>query len=298
MKHIFIVNPKAGKTDHTQMIKEHLEKYDGKIDYEIYNTTGHKDATNYTKKYLESTDEYVRIYACGGDGTLNEVVNGAVGFSNVEIACFACGSGNDFVKSFGNMDDYKDLDKLINGTSKEIDIMNCGGSYCLNICNFGFDAWAANKMVKYKKLPFVSGKAAYNLGVVYSLFFKMKHYLKVEVDGEILYDGKSLLCSIANGICYGGGYYCAPKALVDDGKLDVCLVKKVSVFTLVSLIGYYKAGKHLDSPKFEKYIRYTQGKNITVTSNKPICYCLDGEALETEKIELSVIPKAIKFVTI
>lgn len=298
MKHVFIVNPKAGKNDHTIAIIEHLKKYDGKLDYFIYNTKGPKDATSYVRECLKSTNETIRFYACGGDGTLNEVVNGAIGFSNAEVACYAIGSGNDFVKALGNMNDYKDLDKVINGQVREIDVMKCGGNYCLNICNFGFDAWAALKMAKYKTWPLVSGKMAYNLGVVYSVFFKMKHYLKVEVDGEVLYDGKALLCSIANGICYGGGYYCAPKAKLDDGLLDVCLVKNVSIFTLAGLIGLYKSGKHLDNPKFKKYIYYKTGKKIVVSSNKPICYCNDGETFHVEKLELEVIENALKFVVI
>ena len=298
MKHIFIVNPKAGKVDHTDIVREHLQKYDGKLDYYIYYTKGPKDATNYVKECLKHTNDYLRFYSCGGDGTLNEVINGAVGFDNCEVACYAIGSGNDFVKALGNMDDYKDLDKIINASAKEIDVMKYGGNYSLNICNFGLDAWAAVKMSKYKTWPLVSGKMAYNLGVIYSVLFKMKHNMKVEVDGEVLYDGNALLCSIANGICYGGGYYCAPKAKLDDGELDVCLVKEVSIFTLARLIGLYKAGKHLDSPKFKKYIYYKKGKNITVSSNKPIMFCNDGEVQTVEKLELSVVENALKFVII
>lgn len=298
MKHVFIVNPTAGKVDKTDYIRNHLSKYDDVLDYFIYYTKGPKDATRYVRDCLSQTSDMIRFYACGGDGTLNEVINGAVGFKNCEVACFAIGSGNDFVKALGNMDDYKDLDKVIKGKPFEIDVMKCGGNYCLNICNFGFDAWAALKMAKYKTWPLVNGKMAYNLGVLYSILFKMKHYLKVEIDGEVLYDGKALLCSIANGICYGGGYYCAPKAKLDDGELDVCLVKQLSIFTLAGLIGKYKHGKHLDDPKLEKYIYYKKGKKIVVSSNKPISFCNDGEVQNVEKLEIEVIENALKFVVV
>jgi diacylglycerol kinase (ATP) len=120
MKHIFVINPKAGRVDRTDEIAKKLHDYDGKIAYEIYVTKSLGDAQLYVRNYLKEHDpkEVYRFYACGGDGTLYDVVNGAYGFPNAEVACVASGSGNDFVKNFHNLDKFRDLDKEIAGTAK------------------------------------------------------------------------------------------------------------------------------------------------------------------------------------
>ena len=297
MKHIFIVNPKAGKKNHLLEITEKLKEYDGKIDYEIYQTKCVRDGFEYTKTYLENhPDDYVRCYACGGDGTLNEVCSGLVGYPNVELACMAIGSGNDFVKNYGTVADFQNLDALINGKPQVVDIIKLEDEYCLNICNFGFDAWVCEKMLNFKKLPLVSGPLAYDLGVLYCLLFKMKHYIKLEIDGEIVFDGKALLCAVSNGICYGGGYYCSPDAILDDGLANICLVKKVSLFRAAGLIKVYKAGKHINNPELADIIVYNQGKKITISSDKPLCYSKDGETKTTLKLNLELLPKMVKFI--
>ena len=114
MKHVFIINPAAGKVSQVEIIENKLEKYNGVIDYEIYITKCEGDAKRFCKEYMENTSELVRFYACGGDGTLFEVVNGVATFENASVACYASGSGNDFVKNFANVDSFKDLDNTVN----------------------------------------------------------------------------------------------------------------------------------------------------------------------------------------
>ncbi len=105
---------------------------------------------------------------------------------------------------------------------------------------------------KNKKWPLVNGKMAYKLGLMSAFFGKISSIYKLTIDDEIIYDGKGMLCAIANGICYGGGYYCAPNAKIDDGLLDVCLVKKVSRLNFLCMVGKYKKGKHLEDKKSKK----------------------------------------------
>ena len=109
MKHIFIVNPKSGKKDSTEYISAFLQENHKDLNFEIYNTKGIKDATQYVKNICENTQEEITFYACGGDGTLNEVVNGAYGYENKYITVYPCGSGNDFVKVFGKTNHFKDF---------------------------------------------------------------------------------------------------------------------------------------------------------------------------------------------
>ncbi len=141
MRHIFVINPKAGREDIGKKLIEDLHSYDGKIDYETYITKSKGDAQVFVKEYLASHDdkETYRFYACGGDGTLYDVVNGAYGHPNAQIACFASGSGNDFIKNFHDDTRFRNLDKEINGTPTKIDLLKIGDRYCINITNYGFD---------------------------------------------------------------------------------------------------------------------------------------------------------------
>ena len=113
MKHLIIINPKAGVKDNSNKIIEEIKKVFENEEYTYYLTKGKKDATAYVKEYLKNNSlDKIRIYACGGDGTLNEVVNGAYGYSNAEVTCYPNGSGNDFLKTFGKLEKFMNFEDL------------------------------------------------------------------------------------------------------------------------------------------------------------------------------------------
>lgn len=298
MKHIFVINPKAGKNDKVDEISKTLKEIDN-LDYEIYVTKSRGDAKNFVREYLSThdTNNVYRFYACGGDGTLHDVANGAYGFKNCEVACYACGSGNDFIKNYKDrISSFSDLRKIINGTPKEIDLLNVNGDVCINILNCGFDGEVTFCMHKLRKLPLIKGPLAYNLAAVSSLLFKMSCYMKVIADDELLFEGKSLLAVRANGYCYGGGFYCAPEAEIDDGLIDLCFIKKVSRFKAAGLMKVYKTGKHLEDEKLKSILIYKKCNHIVLEGKKPIAYAIDGEIYRKEKFDVTILPKAIKFV--
>ncbi len=296
MKHVIIINPKAGiKSDFTKL-KKLVEESFKELDYEIYITKGPLDATNFVKEYLQKEQSKVRFYSCGGDGTLNEIANGLIGFPNAELACYPIGSGNDFIKYFGKKEDFLDFKHLINGNVVTTDCIKFNDKYVVNIFNVGLDANVVVLQRKFKKIPFISGKGAYNLGVAASILKKIAYKYKIKVDNELIYDGKATLCAVCNAKCYGGGYYCAPKAKVDDGLIDVCMVKKVSRITFASLVKEYKAGNHLDNPKVIPYIVYKQGKVVEIEIEKPLYYSIDGETAKDNYIKLEICPKSLQFV--
>lgn len=297
MKHLFIINPAAGQKDHTKEIISQIDTLLSEKDYEVYVTKATFDGMNFVKKYcLEHSEEEVRIYSCGGDGTLNEVVNGAYGFPNVSVACYPSGSGNDFIKVFGPSEDFLKISQLIKGQTMDIDLIRFGNRLTVNILNMGFDADVVERMMKYKRRPLMTGKGAYILGVLVTFLKKMGHHFVVTVDDHLIYDGKGLLCAVANSICYGGGFYCAPLAKINDGILDVCFVKKISRFSFIRMIGTYKAGKHLETPWVAKKIIYAKGKKVTIEIDQPINFSIDGEMGKASSITLEIVPKAIKFV--
>lgn len=295
MRHVFIINPNAGKIDVTNEIFNKLKDYNGKLTYDVYVTSKRNDAYLFTKEFLNTYNEEVRFYACGGDGTLNEVVNGASGSKLASVACYPCGSGNDFIKVFGNIDDFLDFDSLVNGVEKNIDLISVNNRYTINIANFGFDAYVAYNMSKFKNRPF-SGRGAYNLAVVYSLISKMKHKVKITIDNEVAFSGNMLLAAVANGICYGGGYYCSPKALVNDGLLDVSIVKSLPRLKFIKMIGKYKKGTYLEDDNIMKYVTYKKTKNMVIECDKELIYCMDGEVESAKKINISIEENALRFV--
>ncbi len=295
MKHIFIVNPKAGQTDHENIIHESLKKYDNTIDYEIYRTTAPRDATRFIKQYCSAHHEEVCFYACGGDGTLNEVINGVVGFPYAYVSIYACGSGNDFVKYYGGIEKFLNIDNLINGTPHKIDVIKVRDRYSVNIVNFGFDTAVCQTMTNVRRKPIIGGKRAYTTGVVKALFTAMKNECVVKVDGIPLNEDKMLLCTIANAQYVGGAFRCAPKATLDDGMLDVCLITPVSRFKFIKLVKDYTDGKHLDNPEFASIMKYKRGKKVEVIAPEGFAITLDGEIVENNHFVAEVVPEAVNF---
>ena len=299
MKHIFILNPAAGR-DHQNTLSDLTEKlhaYDGRITYEIYATTNRGDATRFVRERCAAEPgELMRFYACGGDGTANEVLHGIVGFDNASMTCYPCGSGNDFIKYYGKKEDFLDIDSLINGVEKPIDIMRIDDRYSMNVTNFGFEAAVVETMEKVRRKPLLGGKNAYTTGIVKALFQSMKTKCTVWVDGEQINDGVCLLGNVANGKYVGGAFCCAPHSKNDDGLLEICLVRPISRLSFVRLVGVYSEGTHLDDPRFRNIISYRRGKTVRVVAEKEdFAFVLDGELLHKNDFTIEICPGAIRF---
>ena len=175
-----------------------------------------------------------RGYACGGDGTLNEVVNGAAEYPNAAVTCVPKGTGNDFLKLFGP--EYRqlfyDLEGLAVGPQTPFDLMDCNGHLGLDVVCAGVDARIAAGVHRYKDLPGVSGKGAYVLSLLEQVLLRgIARPMEVEVDGK-RWQGETAVLCVCNGRHYGGGFMPVPEAMPDDGILDVLLIPKVSLLTL------------------------------------------------------------------
>lgn len=295
MKHIFIVNPAAGQESSFEIIKNSLQKYYGKLDYEIYTTKAKWDAALYIKEWCRAHSEKVRFYACGGDGTLNEVVNGIAGFKQASMSCYPCGSGNDFVKYYGGKEKFFNIDKLITAPEKSIDLIKVSDRYCINVCHFGFDTCVAKTMIEVKKKKIIGGKHSYSTAVLNAFIKAMKNKCRIKVDGEIINDGDMLLCTIANGRFVGGSFKCAPLAVNDDGFLEVCLVKSVSRLRFLSLMKLYEKGEHLNNKKCKDIIVYRRGRVIELDGPEDFSISVDGEIVDNNHFTIEVMDKAIKF---
>ena len=293
MKHIFILNPQAGSGKQLEETRAAIRSLDG--DVELYETKAPKDATTYIRSLCESHTESVRFYACGGDGTLKEVAEGILGYPQASMSCFPIGSGNDFVKYYGGKERFADLAALTRGEETAVDMIRIGDEYAVNVCSFGFDAAAVVAMNKVRRLPLIGGKNAYTTGILYALCSAMRNKADIYADGEKLSGKSFLLCTVANGGYVGGAYRCAPRARNDDGKLEVCVVKPLSLFTFIRLIGAYREGKHLDDPRFKKYITYRRVSRVEVRADAPFPVEMDGEIIRPAQFVCEVVPGALRF---
>lgn len=293
MKYVFIVNPVAGKKKAGEFAPEIEKICRAKgVDFEVYKTTSVGDAKAYTRKLGES-GEAVRVYGCGGDGTLFEVINGAVGFDNLQVGTLPLGSGNDFVRNFGRKRDFLDVLNQLEGESRKIDLIKCGEKYAISQCSMGIDAEVCAKQADFKKLPFMSGEMAYTASLVYCFLTKASNVFEVSVDdGEFeTYDVLFALCG--NARYYGGGYKGIPLAICDDGLLDFIIVRKdMPVIKFLKEMNNYKAGKHLE---WDRTI-FRRGKKMTVRSRKFSAVNVDGECEFVKERTFEIVPQGINFI--
>jgi diacylglycerol kinase (ATP) len=294
MNHLFIINPKAGKIDRTDELKIRIERLMAKRKetYRVAITEHPKHATEIVRKVASDGDHW-RVYACGGDGTLNEVVNGAIGLENVEITHYPCGTGNDFVKLFGrHMSRFYSLEELADGESMEFDLIECMDKYSINICSVGFDARIAGDVHIFSKFPYVKPYTAFTLSAGYNLFKGISRRYRVHVDGEQL-DGDYSLLVCANSRFYGGGYNPVPDADPTDGILDFLLVKKASVFQVATLIKKYSEGRYRE---LSDLILHRRGRSMKIDCGPGGDEVnIDGEVYKCEKVTMQLSRHRIKF---
>ena len=294
MKHLFIVNPTAGGKDRTEEVRAKVEDVFGNLDanYEIYVTKCAMDAPGKIRQDAAMND-CLRVYACGGDGTFNECVSGAVGLENVAVCPFPTGTGNDFCRMFGEEKDlYRDLNALVHGSEHYIDLIRCNDRYCTNICSVGIDARIGVDVHKYSSLPIIGGAAAYVVSTVVNVLKRINTKMHVVADGYDVQAKHALVCA-CNGRFYGGGFNPSLNARPDDGVMDVYIIKAVNLFTLAMLIGRYAAGKADDLPK---YITHIRPERIDIFFDGEETVQLDGEPLYTNHVCFRMEPHAVKLI--
>lgn len=305
VRHIFIINPVAGKGTEAELTINKI--HDGcevsGVSYDIYRSTCKGDVTNYVRQRiaLKPRDDIYRFYACGGDGTLMEVVNGAVNeqlhapIPGIHIGCVPIGTGNDFVRNFEHREFFLDITKQLLGEPIVVDCFAVNDHYGINMFNVGFDCEVAYKVVQLKKKFFIPKNFAYIAGIAITIIKNLGCQINVtRSDGsEITRDFE--LCAVANGGYCGGGFYTAPYRKLDDGLLDISLINKISRIKLLNLIGSYKKGTHLETKQVKKIVAYTQEKFIKFRFNDKTPVSIDGEIEIVSEALIRAIPKAVSF---
>ena len=295
MRHIFIINPHAGKGTHTSalyaMADQLRERHGLTVECLLTDRPGGAEAM---ARRLAESGESVRLYACGGDGTVHEVANGIAGFENAAMTCIPTGTGNDFLKNFGaDQERFRDAESLWNGPEFPLDLIDCNGRYCLTIACSGIDARIADSVHRYGDLPGVSGRGSYLLSVAVNFLFKgISQHWTVTLDGETIEDDFALV-SMCNGRYYGGGSMPVPAARMDDGVLHTILVKNVPRRTFARLFPAYSAG---ECWRFPSIARVVTAKEVVIRSREQeIVTCLDGESLRGQEVRLRLAEVKVRF---
>lgn len=292
MIHLFIINPAAGSRNQTESYRKKIAKIctEKGLDYRIEISGAPGQCKTIANRAARSGEEY-RIYACGGDGTLNEVVSGVIGYDNVSVTMFAGGSGNDFVRIFSEVQPFRDLERLLDCEEAQFSVIRCNDDYSLNICSVGLDARIGTAVASYKRLPLLSGFRAYALSALVNIIRGISEHYVIEINGERIDDRQTLIC-VCNGRFYGGGFNPIPTADPSDDVLEILLVKKVSRWKVLRVIGKYKNGRYADYPQ---YIRYLRTDHIKILCDRPTSINLDGELRTSEVMDISVAKEKIRF---
>lgn len=287
MKHIFVINPAAGSHNRQAELAGLCRQVamGRDLEYEILVTERPGHGVELVRRAcLQVGGAHLRLYAVGGDGTLNEIARGALGMWNVAIGHFPVGTGNDFIKTFGDRAPlFRKLGNLVEGEEIPVDFLeaNCGGA--LNVLSVGVDARVAAGMRKYKRLPLMHGQWPYVLSTAENIIRGLGETYRVTLDGK-KYDGSYSMIYVGNGRWYGGGFHPVPEADPSDGLVDVLLVRTVTRRLAARVIGAYKRGEYAQYPHL---ITHVQAKELTISreDKRPMHVNLDGEIALSDTVQ-------------
>lgn len=291
-----MINPTAGKVDRsvelTREITGLFAKRGQSCAVEVTRYAGH--AGELVSQYARQGNPTV-FYACGGDGTLGEVAQAVSGFDNCAFAPVPIGTGNDFVKYFGDNAPpcFRSIERLLEGSIETIDLLSVNGRIGLNIASAGLDAAVAQNAARFKRLPFIGGPAAYQLSLAMCFFTSVKNRYRLEVDGVLEEPGNFVFVVAANGRFYGGGFKAAPASDLQDGLIDLITVPTLPHRKMLTMISTYKRGEHLEKYDF---IRFSRCKTVRIITQRPIPVNLDGDIFTMDSPVISVLAGAAKVV--
>ena len=295
MKHVFIINPTAGKADSRQKIYDMADALRIKhgLDVQCILTKKQGHATEIARRLCDSGEE-LRFYACGGDGTVNEVANGIIGYDNAAMTVIPVGTGNDFLRNFGDdLEKFRDAENLWDGPQFPIDAIDVNGRIALTIACSGIDARVARDVHKYSESPLLDGKSSYIYSLAVNFLFKgIGSHWTVTLD-DVAVKGDWSLVAVCNGRYYGGGFMPVAEARMDDGVLNTLVVREVNRRTFLKFVGPYSRGEYA---KFPEYAHCSCPKVVHIHSEKPdIVTCLDGESVVNSDVTIKLHDKKLNF---
>jgi len=293
MKFFFIIKPSPVKKQFKKEILEFKKIFE--IKEELTESQGERNAQNLAKKAIG--EGFERIIVVGGDGLLNEAVNGIMGAmegnfsSNFALAIIPTGAGNNFAKELG-IKNIKEAFSVIRQNKKIlVDLGKVNDRYFANCVSFGFDA-LINKIANdiKTKYQFLPRNLSYLLAAIGKIIIGIPNF-PVQIKGEINYQNKVILAAITNSPSYGGIFKINPDALINDGKLNLCIIETVGKIRAFFDLYQVSRGSHTNLPEM-KMLKFSFP--LTISSPELLPYEVDGEVPEPEReYKVNVFPRIL-----
>lgn len=291
-----IVNPMAKRGKGLKLVekaKKHL--FENKVDYKIHLTEFSKHATEIAYDLVINGAD--NIVSCGGDGTLNEVVNGIMKakaelaksgkVSNVKLGLLPCGTGNDFMRSADMpIDIIKATSLLINGTAKPADIISIDGHFEICFACQGIDA----EMVKMVNASRRKTTLSYLKKLLKCVFMNFSYDFTINIDSDE-FKKHGLIVAVLNGGKIASGMQMCPPAKIDDGYFDVVIIEHISIVKSLQTLYFMYKGNILEKP----YVMHCKAKRCEVKSQQPIID-IDGELFENHEFKAEIIEQALMII--
>jgi len=294
MVHIFIVNAKLVKQDYAEKLREKLSEIEG-LEYYVFatNSAGHEGILTQTIIRTFDTDK-IRIYSVGGSGTIHNIINNVDDLDNVEIAwvpTFEC----KFLDSIcEDSSKFYDISRLINGKARSVDLLKANDTYILNAFSIGIDSDLLDFAYKSRELGFFSSKIPYTLGLIHSIAISKNYSYEIEVDNDV-FSGKATEVFIGNGKILGNGLHFGLNADITDGIASYRIIEDTKLRRRLTLV---KALMADDRTTLDAQSKYGMSKTMKIKRSEgcPFLVNVDGELIESEFFEVSVVPGKLKLV--
>jgi diacylglycerol kinase (ATP) len=289
---VFIINPIAGNGFGKTIVprlEAMIKKHNIEAELVLTERSGH--AAELSEKYLNKGFRY--IIGVGGDGTLNEIARPLVNRKDVTLGVIPAGTGNDFIQiaGFPNRFTDNDWDIFFKREVIAMDIGYVNGRIFLNGMGLGFDAQVAAENYSEPGKVKKGGKHKYIWHIVKTLlFFKEKRMTVITGNGS--HETDCFINTIAIGRRFAGGFFLTPNAIANDGLLDVCMIKKLSLFERFSILLKVPAGKHIT----DKKVNYYQTPGINLEFPEEVPFHVDGELFFSRKFDVTILPAALNII--
>jgi Sphingosine kinase and enzymes related to eukaryotic diacylglycerol kinase len=291
MHYIFVVNGRPNKVGMLDEIKPQFEGLD--FEYEIYITEGEGDATRFVNLHCDLNPKTEECFvACGGAGTANEVATALVNRENKYLALLSYTGTNDFTKCYPDRN-FQSVKAILEGERTKIDVIRANDNYSINLINVGMDAMVAYYGDRFSK---EGVENYYQKGLVRAVLFHRVNNIQVVADGKRINRKAMLLATIANGKYCGGEFCAAPRAVVDDGWMEVCVFRIMSLAEFSHIIKCYRKGTHLEDNFCKRYIKYCRAKHVELISKDLMYIGLDGEIVASSHFKIDILEKSLNII--
>ncbi len=291
-KWAFIVNPIAGNGSGKEILPELKEKISQfGVDASVVVTERHGHARELSRDFLNKGYKY--IIAVGGDGTMNEVGSPLIGQENVITGIVPAGTGNDFIQILGFPDRFAEehWKTFFSKPITSLDTGTCNDVPFLNGLGLGFDGEVAAKNYVAPGETKMGGKAKYFWMILSTLLLFREKQAVIETNGKTE-ETSCFMNTMAIGRRHAGSFYVTPKAIGNDGLLDVCLIRKLNLLQRLKILTMVPKGTHLK----EKTVHYYQTKELVLEFPQEVPFHVDGEVHFASRYEVKIHPNSLRMI--